>query len=137
MSKMKSRIGAFLLASAMVLTMNQPVVLNAEESVNGDTVQQETAVENSAVSEEQQTDAQADQQADVQTDQQADVQADQQTDAQADQQMKDQADETSDVRNTEGETSGKADVNKPVLEKVEFLQQGQTLTNGDTVEFLV
>lgn len=51
MSKMKSRIGAFLLASAMVLTMNQPVVLNAEESVNGDTVQQEIAVENSAVSE--------------------------------------------------------------------------------------
>lgn len=161
MSKMKSRIGAFLLASAMVLTMNQPVVLNAEESVNGDTVQQETAAENSAVPEEQQTDVQADvqadqqadAQADVQTDQQADeqadvqadqqadaqvdVQTDQQADVQADEQMKDQADETSDVRNTEGETSGKADINRPVLEKVEFLQQGQMLTDGDTVEFLV
>lgn len=152
MSKMKSRIGAFLLASAMMLTMNQPVVLNAEESVSGDAVQQETADEKGAVSEDQQTDVQTELQTDDQTDQQTDDQMKDQADEQSgsDVQTDDgtsedvqnparvqKTEETSDVRNTEGETSGNADINRPVLEKVEFLQQGQTLTDGDTVEFLV
>lgn len=144
MSKMKSRIGAFLLASAMMLTMNQPVVLNAEESVSGDAVQQETADEKGAVSEDQQMDVQTELQTDDQMKDQADEQSgsDVQTDDGTSEDVQNparvqKAEETSDVRNTEGETSGNADINRPVLEKVEFLQQGQTLTDGDTVEFLV
>ncbi|HIV17459.1 MAG TPA: hypothetical protein IAB17_05665, partial [Candidatus Alectryocaccobium stercorigallinarum] len=42
--------------------------------------------------------------------------------------------ETDDVQQPEEDVSAGSDFNKPVIEKIELVQQGQTLSAGDTVE---
>lgn len=59
---------------------------------------------------------------------------DQQTADQTEQSQSESGTETQDAKNT---TDGQYDVTKPVIEKVEFAQNGQTLTQEDTVQFFV
>lgn len=142
MRKMRLRIGAFVMAAALTLTMSQPVILNAEEDPAGDISQEtqqtisqemqqpvseessdvdrqdpETAATDTAEPEKEDPDAVQPEAAEV-----PDVETEDSSEA---------------VQTENAEPSDTADINKPVIEKVEFLQQGQTLTDGDTVEFLV
>lgn len=165
MRKIGPRIGAAMMAAALTLTMSQPVILNAAENPADDTsaeVQQtvpETGVDvvaqdetKSDVSSET-SGLESEEKNDVQTEDTTesedaesktpDVQDDtaQEDDASDDANEKTEpAEDKEDVQSEEStETSDQTnvDINKPVLEKVEFDQQGQTLKEGDTVTFRI
>lgn len=158
MKKIRSKAGAFLMAAALTLTMSQPVILNAEEDPTGDVPQE---VQESVVGETNDTDVQTPEETvtdtveskdegaeEIQSEETDDamadnsdaqeVQSDEQNNANA---LEDDIDEAGGEETeqssteTEGTDSTTADINKPVIEKVEFAQQGQTLKDGDTVSF--
>ena len=152
MKKKRSRIGAVVMAAALALTMGQSVTLYAEENPAGDVSQETQQIVsdegsgNDLQNEDQATEADdsennagADEQ-DVQTQaveedgETADVQ-----DVEGSDDTAGTEDETKDSssENTEVSDNTNMDVNKPVIERVEFDQQGQTLKGGDTVTFRV
>lgn len=156
MKKIRSKIGAFLMAAALTLTMGQPVILNAEENPSDDVPQEvqesvvgetnDTDVQNSeetvtdtVESENESTEEIQSEETDVETEDNSDgpeVQSDEPDNA-----LEDDAagggEEGAEQSSTETDTtdSTTADINKPVIEKVEFGQQGQTLKDGDIVSF--
>ena len=150
MKKKRSRIGAVVMAAALALTMGQSVTLYAEENPAGD-VSQETQqiVSDEGSGNDLQNEDQATEADDSETNAGADVQ-DVQTQAveedsgKADTKDVESSNDTEDTadkakepsaENTEALDDTSVDVNKPVIEKVEFDQQGQTLKDGDTVTF--
>lgn len=157
MKKKRSRIGAVVMAAALALTMGQSVTLYAEENPAGDVSQETQQIVsdegsgNDLQNEDQATEADgsetnagADEQ-DVQTQaveedsETADVQDVEGSDVEPSDDTAGTEDETKDSssENTEVSDNTNMDVNKPVIERVEFDQQGQTLKGGDTVTFRV
>lgn len=166
MKKIRSRIGAAMMAAALTLTMSQPVILNAAESpadessaevqqivpetesdvVVGDETQGDVLQDTADAKPEDKNNAQPEvktetEDAETET---SDVQDDE---AQVSDDTSDVADEKSepaddkvdakDGENTDASDQTNVDINKPVLEKVEFDQQGKTLKEGDTVTFRI
>lgn len=166
MKKIRSRIGAAMMAATLTLTMSQPVILNAAESpadessaevqqivpetesdvVVGDETQGDVLQDTADAKPEDKNNAQPEvktetEDAETET---SDVQDDE---AQVSDDTSDVADEKSepaddkvdakDGENTDASDQTNVDINKPVLEKVEFDQQGKTLKEGDTVTFRI